>query len=270
MKYSYALSAAALAVGANAGGAPYGLKPSAATPAGYITDSNQKFMVSIVLPSGTTGNQFPAPIECSANALVFTIKNGELYDSAGRIADIVANRQFQFDGPPAQAGAIYDAGFSIAPNTSLAIGDTTVWYQCLSGGFYNIYDQSIAPYCKEVRQNVIPCYDAGSAPSTLSTSGAAIASQQPDGQPTASSAAPVVTQQTDGQPNGQSAVTTAPVMTSTPVVVSQISDGQPQASAASNATITSAQPSMPIATGAASVFGAGAVVAMGAVAALFL
>lgn len=61
------------------------------------------------------------------------LANGVLIDSLGRIGSIVANRQFQFDGPPAQAGAIYTGGWSVCPDGLLALGSSKTFYQCDSG-----------------------------------------------------------------------------------------------------------------------------------------
>ena len=82
--------------------------------------------------------------------LEMSIKDGILTDDKGRVGSIVANRQFQFDGPPPQAGALYAAGWSITPDGNLALGDQDVFYQCLSGDFYNLYDESIAAQCHPV------------------------------------------------------------------------------------------------------------------------
>ena len=82
-----------------------------------------------------------------------------LTDAHGRIGSIVANRQFQFDGPPPQAGAIYAAGWSISDDGNLAIGNTTVFYQCLSGNFYNLYDEHIGSQCEEVYLKVVDLID---------------------------------------------------------------------------------------------------------------
>lgn len=82
--------------------------------------------------------------------LALNLKDGILTDSKGRIGSIVANRQFQFDGPPPQAGAIYAAGWSITPEGNLALGDDDIFYQCLSGDFYNLYDESIGAQCHPV------------------------------------------------------------------------------------------------------------------------
>ena len=94
------------------------------------------------------------------NILTLKLENGVLTDHAGRIGSIVANRQFQFDGPPPQAGAIYAAGWSITPDGYLALGDSDIFYQCLSGNFYNLYDESIGGQCSQIHlqiTNLITC-----------------------------------------------------------------------------------------------------------------
>ncbi|CCE63419.1 hypothetical protein TPHA_0E03290 [Tetrapisispora phaffii CBS 4417] len=89
------------------------------------------------------------------STLAMVIKKGELTDAKGRIGSIVANRQFQFDGPPPQAGAIYAAGWSITPEGNLAIGDNDIFYQCLSGNFYNLYDETLGAQCTPVHLQAI-------------------------------------------------------------------------------------------------------------------
>ncbi|KAG7807023.1 hypothetical protein KL921_004447 [Ogataea angusta] len=91
----------------------------------------------------------------SDEALAMVLNGGILTDAKGRIGSIVANRQFQFDGPPPQAGAIYAAGWAISPEGYLAIGNTTTFYQCLSGNFYNLYDESIGGQCEPVHLNIV-------------------------------------------------------------------------------------------------------------------
>jgi len=96
------------------------------------------------------------PVACNSNStLQLSLAGGTLTDSKGRIGSIVANHQFQFDGPPAQAGAIFTAGWSVCSNGSLALGGSTVFYQCLSGGFFNIYDISIGGQCNAVRLQIV-------------------------------------------------------------------------------------------------------------------
>jgi hypothetical protein len=83
------------------------------------------------------------------STLSMSLSNGILTDSAGRTGYIAANYQFQFDNPP-QAGAIYTSGFSVCANGSLALGGSNVFWQCLSGNFYNLYDRYWASQCSPV------------------------------------------------------------------------------------------------------------------------
>ena len=103
-------------------------------------------------------NKFPVSCK-NPNALTMKLTDSILTDAHGRIGSIVANRQFQFDGPPPQAGAIYAAGWSISDDGNLAIGNTTVFYQCLSGNFYNLYDEHIGSQCEEVYLKVVDLID---------------------------------------------------------------------------------------------------------------
>lgn len=89
-------------------------------------------------------------VACRTNSsLEISLNNGILTDSVGRTGYIAANYQFQFDKPP-QAGAIYTAGFSLCANGSLALGGTNVFWQCLSGSFYNLYDRDWAAQCSPI------------------------------------------------------------------------------------------------------------------------
>ena len=88
--------------------------------------------------------------------LEMNLSNGILTDAMDRTGYIASNDQFQFDEPP-QAGAIYTAGFSICDNQSLAMGSSTVWYQCLSGNFYNVYDLDWAEQCEPIHLLVMNC-----------------------------------------------------------------------------------------------------------------
>ncbi|CAI4537362.1 AEL_collapsed_G0028970.mRNA.1.CDS.1 [Saccharomyces cerevisiae] len=95
----------------------------------------------------------------NSGTLELTLKDGVLTDAKGRIGSIVANRQFQFDGPPPQAGAIYAAGWSITEDGYLALGDSDVFYQCLSGNFYNLYDQNVAEQCSAIHLEAVSLVD---------------------------------------------------------------------------------------------------------------
>ncbi|SMN19333.1 similar to Saccharomyces cerevisiae YJL158C CIS3 Mannose-containing glycoprotein constituent of the cell wall [Maudiozyma saulgeensis] len=95
----------------------------------------------------------------NSGTLALTLKDGVLTDSKGRLGSIVSNRQFQFDGPPPQAGAIYAAGWSITEGGNLALGDQDVFYQCLSGDFYNLYDENIAEQCSPIHLEVVELID---------------------------------------------------------------------------------------------------------------
>lgn len=175
-----------------------------------------------------------------SNVLTLTLQNGILLDSQGRTGYIAANSQFQFD-KPAQTGAIYTAGWSVCSNGSLAIGGTTIFQQCLSGNFYNLYLENTAPQCSPIYIQVYSAPGSSGAASQLSD-GQPQATPQPlcqisdgqiqltscvpvtqisDGQIQATSARSPVTQISDGQIQGPTSKAAAPV--------TQISDGQIQA-----------------------------------------
>ena len=95
------------------------------------------------------------PKACSsANNLEMTLHDSVLKDTHERWGAIVANHQFQFDGPIPQAGTIYSAGWSIKDGY-LYLGDSNIFYQCLSGEFYNLYDENVAKQCSAVKLSVI-------------------------------------------------------------------------------------------------------------------
>merc|ERR1712115_738013 len=162
-------------------------------------------------------------------------------DDEGRTGYIASNNQFQFDDPP-QVNALETSGFSICSNGSLALDGTAIWYQCLSGDFYNLYDENDAAQCSPVYINAI----GGGSSASASASG--VASQIPDGQVTASPVpSAAVCQLADGQPqndancvsqigDGQIQAPTAPASTAAPVT--QISDGQIQAPTSTAAPVT--------------------------------
>ncbi len=158
--------------------------------------------------------------------LTLTLAGGQLTDAEGRTGYIASNYQFQFDKPP-QNGAIYTGGFSVCSNGSLALGGSTIFYECLSGAFYNLYNNDWAPQCHPIFIDILPC--------GTSTGGA---TQATDGQPEATTVLPpAVSQITDGQAQAKSAVPVSEYTDGQPQVVTaspkppvtQISDGQVQA-----------------------------------------
>ncbi|TID26865.1 hypothetical protein E6O75_ATG01358 [Venturia nashicola] len=198
MRSSYVLGSLALAA-SNALAAPQGvtasIAPQAPPPPGCSQSHSVPFQITV--QNVTTGSKVKRDV------LESTLSGGVLKDSLGRTGYIADNGQFQYDGPP-QAGAIFTAGFSLCANGSLALGGSAIWYQCLSGGFYNLYDRSWAPQCS-------PIYIVA-----IGYSSSAAVTQATDGQPIAT---PAVSQQSDGQVIANSE-------TSKPV--SQIGDGQIQ------------------------------------------
>ncbi|CCE85442.1 Piso0_005038 [Millerozyma farinosa CBS 7064] len=99
-------------------------------------------------------------VACATNStLQMQLEYGILRDSNDRIGSIVGGRQFQFDGPSPQYGAIYAAGWSITEKGSLALGNSTKFYQCASGEFYNLYDEPIAFQCNPVTLDVVELID---------------------------------------------------------------------------------------------------------------
>jgi hypothetical protein len=222
-------------------GVPVGIAPSSPAPEGCSENYDGSFLLSVRAP-GTPSNG--AQGDCTQEgSLVVKLADGVLTDAQGRIGSIVSNYQFQFDGPPPQAGAIYTGGFSVCSNGSLALGGHADFYQCLSGDFYNLYDRHWAEQCSGVELLVIPCAAGGSTGGGSNNGGSGgsvtttVISQLPDGQPAAiptyisqigdgqiqAPQPPVISQITDGQ---------IQVPTETPApppVISQITDGQVQA-----------------------------------------
>lgn len=162
-----------------------------------------------------------------ADTLLVTLQNGMLMDNKGRTGYIAANSQFQFDAP-AQTGAIYTAGWSVCANGSLAIGGTTLFKQCLSGDFYNLYLENDAAQCSPIYIDIIPVGGA-------TVTGAA--SQLSDGQPQAT---PIpICELSDGQPQATKCqpvtqISDGQIQATSAKPVTQISDGQIQATTAKN------------------------------------
>jgi len=105
--------------------------------------------------SGSSSSSGTVMVACASNStLALTLADGILHDAKGRTGYIAANYQFQFDAPP-QAGALFTSGFSVCSNGSLALGGSNVFYQCLSGNFYNLYDRHWAAQCSPVTINTL-------------------------------------------------------------------------------------------------------------------
>lgn len=122
-----------------------------ATPASDCVNSLADEFAMIVISASSA--QTASATKRATSDLNINLVNGTIIDSLNRIGSIVSNRQLQFDAF-GQAGSIYTAGFQACgpPNARLlALGGNTVWYGCVSGSFMNLYDQNIAPQCKEVQ-----------------------------------------------------------------------------------------------------------------------
>lgn len=131
------------------------------TATGTSTVANPTSISETVVSEATAVNEDPFEVvACKApGVLNITLENGILKDSKNRIGSIVANRQFQFDGPVPQAGAIYAGGWSISPEGNLVLGDDDIFFQCLSGDFYNLYDEYVAEQCYPINLQVLEYVD---------------------------------------------------------------------------------------------------------------
>ncbi|MCJ1286529.1 hypothetical protein MMC26_005875 [Xylographa opegraphella] len=272
MKYALALAALAATVLANP--VPQAITaditPTAAAPPGCMPTFPGTFVITITNVTTTSGKRDVAEaaldkrvVSCgSSGTLVETLSGGQLFDSHGRTGYIAANYQFQFDGPP-QNGAIYTGGFSVCANGTLALGDSAIFYQCLSGTFYNLYDQSTGDQCSPVYINAIQCVGASgvtttttatsttatATPSSMSMSSTTVSTSTmtPSSSSTMTTAAVIIPPSS----MNMTVATSAPTAASTASVVIQSSDGQPQnPTGTASATIT-------LSTGAASVLAAG-------------
>lgn len=214
------------------------------------------FAISVVNVTDSNSKRGVEPRQL-AGILTLSLEGGVLKDQAGRDGYIAANHQFQFD-QPIQEGALETGGFEVCGNNTLALGGSSIWYQCYSGGFYNLYDESQGDQCNQIYIYAQSSDGSSSSSQTGAVSGAsdgqpqattqvsAPVSQLTDGQPQAptSQAGPVVSQLTDGQPQ-------APTSQSAPVVT-QLSDGQPQAPTSQGPVVTQisdGQPQAPTSQG---------------------
>jgi len=177
MRYTAATVAfAAVAVASPvAQGVTEQIKPDSSAPSGCSPNYDGEFQIQVTnVTSSNTARSINKRQQANAMKLEITLKDGVLLDSQDRTGYIAANHQFQFDGPP-QTGAIYTAGWSACANGSLALGGEATFHQCLSGDFYNLYDESTGEQCNEVTTQ-IPDGQIQAAPTQSPVS------QIPDGQ----------------------------------------------------------------------------------------
>ncbi|KAF2724083.1 putative cell wall manno protein PIR3, partial [Polychaeton citri CBS 116435] len=238
----YTLATLGLVALAAAAPAPQGvtsaIAPTTTPPSDCKASYDGKFQIQIVNVTSSTGTKAKRQAD---GTLTITLSDGVLTDQDGRTGYIAANDQFQFDGPP-QTGAKYTAGFALCSNNSLTLGDDAIFYGCLSGTFYNLYDENDSAQCTPIYIQAIP-YGGSSATGGEASDGqptaTSVVSQLSDGQVTGTPVSSPITQISDGQPQ-------APTSVASPIT--QISDGQPQAptSAASPITqISDGQPQAP-------------------------
>lgn len=197
------------------------IAPEAPAPSGCSESHDGTFQISVI--NVTSSSKRDLEKRQKDGVLTLELSGGKLTDQAGRTGYIASNYQFQFDSPP-QAGAIYTSGFSLCSNNSLALGGSSIFYQCWSGSFHNLYDRHWADQCSAIYLVAL----------TSGGGGAPVPTQITDGQPQVPTNIPI-TQISDGQPQ----VPTAPPVT-------QISDGQPQVPTGPAVTqISDGQPQVP-------------------------
>ncbi|RSL56189.1 hypothetical protein CEP54_008981 [Fusarium duplospermum] len=182
------------------------IRPENGPPKGCSESYDGTFEVTIY-KSGKSKRD-TQPRECNGEGvLVMTLKDGVLKDAQGRTGYISDSYQFQFDKPP-QSGSIFTAGFSVCSNGTLALGPSAVFWQCLSGDFYNLYDRHWAEQCSPVEFGIMPCGEGSKDAPKKRVVGSSIV------------ATTVVTVVSDG--------TTKEVPTTIAVPMCQIGDGQVQ------------------------------------------
>jgi len=237
MRSTFAILALVAGVFARPQGVTSMIAPSATAPAGCSPTYPGTFEITVV--NVTTSKRRSLAERQAAGVLTLSLAGGKLMDQAGRTGYIASNFQFQFDNPP-QTGAIFTSGFSVCGNESLALGGSAVFYQCNSGGFFNLYDRSWAAQCSPVYLVAM----GGASPVSESSDGQGIAtaaatapiSIKSEGQPIGTTALAPISIKSEGQPIGTTVLASVPVSQitdgqpqgQTPVPVTQISDGQPQ------------------------------------------
>lgn len=204
--------------------------PGQKAPAGCVATAPGRFEITVIAATDIPKRDLPPARfsrlqkrkECgNEGVLVMSLKDSVAKDALDRTAYIASNFQFQFDGPP-QAGAIYTAGFSLCPNGLLALGNSTQFWQCKSGDFWNLYDRHWAAQCDPVVFKAIPCGPGSEAMGADHAIGAIVATQVVS--------TTMVRPLADGQPQV--------ITTEVPIAMCQIGDGQVQAHTTPCASIT--------------------------------
>lgn len=134
-------------------------KASTRTLVSRVSDAQPQALAATDPAAAASSSSGTRLVACrSEGTLELTLIDGVLKDAQGRTGYIASNFQFQFDAPP-QAGAIYTSGFSVCSNGSLALGGSNIFYQCLSGNFYNLYDRYWAAQCSPVTLETLALQD---------------------------------------------------------------------------------------------------------------
>lgn len=162
------------------------LVAKAQTSAGVWCASTSNGVYNMQTVNMTSSSKRDMQKRQTSGALVWSISDGIVRDAAGRKGYIAENYQFQFDNE-VQAGAKETGGFEICSNNSLAVAGSTIFYQCRSGEFYNLYSQSISAQCIPIHIQALYVgpYSSVSA-STRSIQSTSIRSLNSSGSPTVS------------------------------------------------------------------------------------
>ncbi|RDL41679.1 uncharacterized protein BP5553_01658 [Venustampulla echinocandica] len=145
------------ALAAAAAAAPQG----GTTPSGDCTSSSPgKFLIQSDT-SASAKRDIRNSTDCSVEGtLTVELSDGKLTDSQGRTGYIAANNQFQFDNPP-QPDALATDGWSVCKNQTLELKGSPDFFQCDSGGFFNIYNKHLTDQCIPTLLNLLPCEGSG-------------------------------------------------------------------------------------------------------------
>ncbi|KAL1838067.1 hypothetical protein VTJ49DRAFT_3087 [Mycothermus thermophilus] len=168
MKFALFFAVLGMAVVAMAQGVIDKIAPPGDHPVGCEGSRPYKFMIATVpthMVKRARSLQRRAICAGTGN-LVLNLTDEVLTDALDRTGYISMSYQFQFDNPP-QSGALFTAGFTACLNDTLALGPTTVFWQCASGTFWNLYDRWSAPQCEPVHIVILPCDDLDEATTSI-------------------------------------------------------------------------------------------------------